>query len=59
MKRGKKAQNNSPNENNDYQPEKTKEHVTISKEMDINNPYTALHIEEGEILTTDITLEGE
>ena len=59
MKRGKKASNNSHNDNNDYQPKKTKEHVTISKEMDISNSYTALHIEEGEIPTTNITLEGE
>ena len=59
MKRGKKVSNNSHNDNNDYQPEKTKEHVTTAKEMDNINPFIALHIEEGEIPVADITPEGE
>ena len=59
VKRGKKASYNSPNDNNDSQPEKTKEHVTGTKEMNISNPYMALHIEEGEIPAAAITLEGE
>ena len=59
VKRGKKASNNSPNDNNNYQPEKTKEHVTATKEMDNTNPFIALHIKEGEIPAADITLEGE
>ena len=57
MNRGKKALNNSPNDNNDLR--KTKENVTSAKEMIIINPFMALQVEEGEIPVEDSTLEGE
>ena len=59
MKRGKKTPYNSPNDNNEFQPEKTKKHAAYAKEMNISNPYMALHIEEGKIPATDSTLEGK
>ena len=59
MKRGKKVPYNYPNDNTNFQPGKNKEHDTSAKEMNINNPYMALHIEEGEIPTANITTEGE
>ena len=59
VKRGNRVSYNSHNDNNDFQTEKTKENATTSKEMNINDPYMALHIEEGEIPAVVSTPEGE
>ena len=58
-KRGKKELNNSPNVNNDHHPKNFKEKAITAKDMGNNNPFTTLHIKEGEIPTVDITSEGE
>ena len=48
-----------PNTNNDSLPKKNKERAPISKGTTTSNQYLALHIEEGEIPSTNITLEGD